>query len=78
MRRRNKLDCLWRIRVKLGPPGPVEALSAEPFKNLKPFSTEESRRCFAEPDPDFAALAEHCAFLPVPIPEQVIKSYRPQ
>jgi hypothetical protein len=37
---------------------------------LKPFTTEESHRCFAISDPAFDALAAHCAALPVPLPEE--------
>jgi hypothetical protein len=46
------------------------AVPPNPLKNLKPFTREESRRCFATPDPEFDALAAHCASLPVPIPEE--------
>jgi hypothetical protein len=37
---------------------------------LQPFTPEEFRRCFATPDLEFDAFAEHCAALPVPIPEE--------
>ncbi|HTA28991.1 MAG TPA: hypothetical protein VK731_00825 [Candidatus Cybelea sp.] len=59
-----------RQSMKLGLPGLVERLSSDPLKNLKPFTAAESRRCFANPDPEFDALAAHCAALPVPIPEE--------
>jgi hypothetical protein len=59
-----------RQSMKLGLPSLVERLTADPPKNLKPFTAEESRRCFAKPDPEFDALAAHCAALPVPIPEE--------
>jgi hypothetical protein len=59
-----------RQSMKLGLPGLVERLSPDPLNNLKPFTPEESRRCFAKADPEFDALAAHCAALPVPIPEE--------
>jgi hypothetical protein len=59
-----------RQSMKLGLPGLVERLSPDPLKNLKPFTPEESRRCFAIADPEFDAFAAHCAALPVPIPEE--------
>jgi hypothetical protein len=59
-----------RQSMKLGLPGLVERLSPDPLKNLKPFTAQESRRCFATPDPEFDALAAHCAALPAPIPEE--------
>jgi len=52
-----------RQSMKLGLPGLVERLSADPLKKLKPFTAEESRRCFTKPDPEFDALAAHCAAL---------------
>jgi len=59
-----------RQSMKLGLPGLVERLSPDPLNNLKPFTPAESRRCFAIPQPEFDALAAHCASLPVPIPEE--------
>jgi hypothetical protein len=59
-----------RQSMKLGLPGLVTRLSPDPVKNLKPFTAAESRRCFETPDPEFDALAAHCATLPVPIPEE--------
>ena len=59
-----------RQSMKLGLPGLVERLSPDPLKNLKPMTAEETRRCFAMPDPEFDALAAHCASLPVPITEE--------
>jgi hypothetical protein len=59
-----------RQSMKLGLPGLVTRLSPDPVKNLKPFTAAESKRCFATPDPEFDALAAHCASLPVPIPEE--------
>jgi hypothetical protein len=35
---------------------------------LEPFTQEESRRCFATPNPEFDTLAAHCAALPVANP----------
>jgi hypothetical protein len=52
-------------------PDLVERLSLDLVKNLKPFTADESRRCFAIPDPEFDALAAHCAALPVPIGEVI-------
>jgi hypothetical protein len=37
---------------------------------LRPFTQEESRRCFATADAEFDAFAAHCASLPVPIPKE--------
>ena len=59
-----------RQSMKLGLPKLVEQLSADSLKSLKPFTAEESRRCFETADPEFDALAAHCASLPVPIPEE--------
>jgi hypothetical protein len=59
-----------RQSMKLGLPGLVTRLSPDPRKNLKPFTAAESKRCFATPDPEFDALAAHCASLPVSIPEE--------
>jgi hypothetical protein len=59
-----------RQSMKLGLPNLVERLSPDPLKSLKPLTPAESRRCFATPDPEFDALAAHCASLPVPIPEE--------
>jgi hypothetical protein len=59
-----------RQSMKLGLPDLVERLSPDPLKNLKPFTPEESRRCFATANPEFDALAAHCAAMPVPIPEE--------
>jgi hypothetical protein len=59
-----------RQSMKLGLPGLVERLSPDPLKNLKPLTPAESRGCFATPDPEFDALAMHCAALPVPMPEE--------
>jgi hypothetical protein len=59
-----------RQSIKLGLPGLVDRLSPDPLQNLKPFTAAETRRCFATPDPEFDALAAHCASLPVPIPEE--------
>ena len=46
------------------------AVPSDPLKSLKPFTAEESRRCFETADPEFDALSAHCASLPVPIPEE--------
>jgi len=59
-----------RQSMKLGLPDLVAQLSPDPLKNLKPFTPAESRRCFATADPEFDALAAHCASLPVPLPEE--------
>lgn len=40
------------------------------LKSLKPFTAEESRRCFEAPNLEFDALSAHCASLPVPVPEE--------
>jgi len=40
------------------------------LKDVMPFTPDESRRCFAKPDPEFDALAAHCATLPVAFPEE--------
>jgi hypothetical protein len=40
------------------------------LNDVMPFTSDESRRCFAKPDPEFDALAAHCAALPVPISEE--------
>jgi hypothetical protein len=58
-----------RQSMKLGLPSLVERLSPDPLKNLQPFTQEETRRCFGRPEPEFDALAAHCAALPVPIPD---------
>jgi hypothetical protein len=49
------------LRDRIAPTQPVV---------LEPFTPEESRRCFATPDPEFGALAMHCAALAVPEAEQ--------
>ena len=59
-----------RQSMKLGLPGLVTQLTPSPHNNLKPFTPAESRRCFAIPDPEFDALAAHCASLPAPLPEE--------
>ena len=59
-----------RQSMKLGLPGLGERLAPDPLRNLKPLTPGESRRCFTKPDPEFDALAAHCAALPVPIPEE--------
>ncbi|MGP8202152.1 MAG: hypothetical protein ACLQU4_21945 [Limisphaerales bacterium] len=57
-----------RQSIKLGLPSLVEQLTPDPLKSLKPFTAEESRRCFERPDPEFDALSAHCASLPMPLP----------
>ncbi len=59
-----------RQSIRLGLPNLVQQLTPDPIKNLKPFTAEESRRCFETPNPEFDALSAHCASLPVPIPEE--------
>jgi hypothetical protein len=63
------MEDTMRQSMKLGLPGLVQQLSSDPLANLKPFTPEESRRCFTTPNPEFDALAAHCAALPVSIPE---------
>jgi hypothetical protein len=46
-------------------------LSLDPLQDLRPLTPAESHRCFATPQPEFDALAAHCASLPVPIPEDL-------
>jgi hypothetical protein len=52
-----------RQSIKLGMPRLKEQLSAHA---VKPLTAEECRECWGEPDPEFDALAAHCASLPVP------------
>jgi hypothetical protein len=59
-----------RQSIKLGLPTLVDQLTPDPLKSLKPFTAEESRRCFQTPNSEFDALSAHCASLPVPIPEE--------
>jgi hypothetical protein len=59
-----------RQSIKLGLPNLVEQLSPDFFKSLKPFTAEETRRCFETPNPEFDALSAHCSSLPVPLPEE--------
>jgi hypothetical protein len=40
------------------------------LEGLKPFTQEETRRCFKGLSSEMDALAEHCANLPVPILEE--------
>lgn len=61
-------EVAWRC-VELGLPILAEQLCVEPLADLQPLSREDSRRCFAVPNPDFDAAAAHCASLPVPIPK---------
>jgi hypothetical protein len=58
-----------RQSAQRGLPGLVQDLSPSPLKGLKPFTAEEARRCYEEPNPEFDALEHHCASLPVPPPE---------
>ncbi len=51
-----------RQSIKLGLPTLRERLSARP---LKPFTKEECRKAFEVPDPEFDALAQHCAGLTI-------------
>jgi hypothetical protein len=46
------------------------AVPSDLLKDLKPFTSEESRQCFAKSDPEFDALAAHIAALPALIPEE--------
>jgi hypothetical protein len=55
-----------RQSMRLGLPKLREQLSAS---HLKPFTEEERRRCWEEPNREFDALEHHCASLPVPPPE---------
>jgi hypothetical protein len=64
-----------RQSMKLGLPGLVQRLAPDPVKNLKPFTPAESRRCFTKSDPEFDALAAHCAGLPVPFPNNERAGY---
>jgi hypothetical protein len=59
-----------RQSMRIGLPGLVERLAVDPLRTLKPFTAEESRRCFAIQAPEFDALAAHCASLPVVVPEE--------
>jgi hypothetical protein len=70
MRPNNKENSRIRQPTKLGMPDLVERISPDPLKNLRPFTPMESPRCFATPDPEFDALAAHCASLPIPLPEE--------
>jgi hypothetical protein len=70
MRPNDKENSRIRQPTKLGLPGLFAQSSPNLFKNLRPFTPVESRRCFAAPDPEFDALASHCASLPVPLPEE--------
>jgi hypothetical protein len=56
-----------RQSMKLGIPKLEERLGSG---RLKPFTKEECRQCWGTPDPEFDALAAHCASLPVPLPEE--------
>ena len=56
-----------RQSLKFGLPKLREHLAAN---QLKPFTKQECRECWQTPDPEFDALAAHCASLPVPEPEQ--------
>ena len=55
-----------RQSIRLGLPKLVDKLSLE---ELKPLTEEECRKCWEMPDPEFDALAAHCAALPKPPPE---------
>jgi hypothetical protein len=70
MRPDNKNNRQNREPIKLRLPSPLAQPSPNPFKNLKPFTPAESRRCFATANPEFDALAAHCASLPAPLPEE--------
>jgi hypothetical protein len=49
-----------RQSAKKGLPGLERELASQ---TLKPFSSEEEERCWGKPDPEFDALAAHCAAL---------------
>jgi hypothetical protein len=55
-----------RQSIKLGLPNLVVQLSPNPLDILKPFTADESRRCFETPCPEFDALSAHCSSLRVP------------
>ena len=53
-----------RQSMRLGLPRLAEKLSIEQvLKYLKPMTEEEKRQCWEMPDPEFDALAAHCASL---------------
>jgi hypothetical protein len=56
--------------MELGLPKPVEQLSPDPLKNLKPFSQEECRWCFQKLHPEFDAWSAHWASLIVAMPDE--------
>ena len=56
-----------RQSMRLGMPRLREQLSVN---QVKPLSEAECRECWEKPDPEFDALAAHCAGLPVPSPEE--------
>ena len=62
---------VMRQSMKLGVPSLRKSLGRKSpiLKGLKPFTKKEARECWGKPDPEFDALAAHCAALPVPLPE---------
>jgi hypothetical protein len=60
-----------RESMKLGLPKLVQQVANQPdFEGLTPMTDEECRQCWEIPDPEFDALAAHCASLPVSEPEE--------
>lgn len=43
---------------------PIIEVALSPVSGVKPLTEEEARRCWEVPDPEFDALAAHCASLP--------------
>ena len=58
---------VMRQSMKLGAPRLREQLA--PARKLKPFTKEECRECWGEPDPEFDALAADMARRPLRPPE---------
>ena len=68
--KRTKLSMadVMRQSMQLGLPKLIERLSTN--EALKPLTPEECRQAWEVPDPEFDALAAHCAKLAPPSPEQ--------
>ncbi len=59
---------VMRQSIKIGLPKFREHFKLS-NSGLKPFTRAEARECWGKADPEFDALAAHCAALPAPDPE---------
>ena len=61
-----------RQSIKIGAPKLREDLARETsiLKGLKPLTKAQAKRLWGKPDPEFDALAAHCASLPVREPDE--------